>query len=150
MSLPNDRLSIASSYIQNDEDVRLDDVAGEQRRGVGDERPSRTCPADAQLARVLVVRGKVDPELAPDAVHLGRPARGAHIKLIYPRHARATPPRPPPSAPQALMLFTKHENKFSVLLIIRRGARYMCSGGMKEPALRQAAGATSPTFPKGG
>jgi hypothetical protein len=27
------------------------------------------------------------------------------------------------------MLFTKHENKFSVLLIIRRGARYMCSDG---------------------
>jgi hypothetical protein len=78
VSPPNDRLSIASFYIQNDEDVRVDDVAGEQRRGVGDERPLGSrgpAHADAQLARVLVARGEVDPELAPDAVHLGRPAR---------------------------------------------------------------------------
>ena len=66
----------------------------------------------------------------------------AHVKLIYTRHARPTPSRPPPSAPQALMLFTKHENKFSVLLIIRRGARYMCSDGMKENDVQSVAATT--------
>jgi hypothetical protein len=40
------------------------------------------------------------------------------------------------------MLFTKHENKFSVLLIIRRGARYMCSDGMKENDVQSVAATT--------